>query len=135
MKYGKLTDYSLEQKGFLGNMDKILIQNLRAEGILGVNDWERTSKREIVVNATLFTDTKRAAASDNITDCVDYSTVAGEIQLLIELAQRFTVEALAEDIARICLGKPGVKRVIIRIDKPGAVNGVESVGVEIVRTS
>jgi len=114
-------------------MDKILIQNLRIQGILGVNTWERTSLRDIVVNVTLHTDTRRAAGSDDISDCVDYSTVAKEIRALVGTARRFTVEALAEDIAGLCLSKPGVQTVTVRVDKPGAVKDAETVGVEIER--
>jgi dihydroneopterin aldolase len=114
-------------------MDKILIQNLRAQGILGVNDWERTSPREIVINVTLITDTSRAGQTDDINDCVDYSQVAKEIRALVEGARRFTVEALAEDITRLCLGRSGVQKVTVRVEKPGAVKGADSVGVEIER--
>ena len=114
-------------------MDKILIQNLRVRGILGVNDWERTTLREIVVNATLFTDTCQAAASDDIADCIDYSKVVKEIRSLVEKARRFTVEALAEDIADLCLNRPGVQKVTVKVEKPDAVTGAESVGVEIER--
>ena len=114
-------------------MDKVLIQNLRVQGILGVNDWERTTLREIVVNVTLFTGTPRAAQSDDISDCVDYSQVAKEIRTLVESGRRFTVEALAEDIAGLCLSRPGVQKVTVRVEKPGAVKGTESVGVEIER--
>jgi FolB domain-containing protein len=116
-------------------MDKILIQNLRMQGILGVDDWERTTLREIVVNAILFTDTHRAAQSDDIADCVDYSQAAKEIRALVEGTRRFTVEALAEDIAGLCLSRPGVQKVTLRVDKPGAVTGAESVGVEIERSN
>jgi len=114
-------------------MDKILIQNLRVQGILGVNDWERATLREIVVNVTLFTDTRRGAQSDDIADCVDYSQAAKEIRALVEGTRRFTVEALAEDIACLCLSRPGVQKVTVRVEKPGAVTGAESVGVEIER--
>ncbi len=114
-------------------MDKILIKNLRVQGILGVNDWERTTLREIVVNVALFTDTRRAAQSDNIADCVDYSQAAKEIRTLVEGARRFTVEALAEDIAGLCLSRLGVRKVTVRVEKPGAITGAESVGVEIER--
>jgi 7,8-dihydroneopterin aldolase/epimerase/oxygenase len=116
-------------------MDKILIRNLRVQGILGVNDWERTTLREIIVNVTLFTDMHHAARSDDITDCVDYSQVAIEIRALVEEAQRFTVEALAEDISGLCLSKPGVQKVTVRVEKPGAVTGAESVGAEIERSN
>jgi FolB domain-containing protein len=116
-------------------MDKILIRNLRVQGILGVNAWERTTPREIIVNVMMSTNTRRAAQSDDIADCVDYSRVVREIRTLVEEAQRFTVEALAEDIAGLCLNKPGVQEVTVRVEKPGAVTGAESVGVEIERSN
>lgn len=114
-------------------MDKVLIQNLRVQGILGVNDRERTTLREIVVNVALFTDTHCGAQTDDIADCTDYSQAAKEIRSLVEGARRFTVEALAEDIARLCLSKPEVQKVTVRVEKPGAITGVDSVGVEIER--
>jgi len=116
-------------------MDKILIQNLRVQGILGVNDRERTTLREIIINAMLFTETRRAALSDDIADCIDYSQLAKEIRALVEEARRFTVEALAEDIANLCLSRPMVRKVTVRVEKPGAIENAESVGVEIERGS
>ena len=44
-----------------------------------------------------------------------------------------TVEALANDLAEICLQEPKVVRVILRVDKPGAVPEADSVAVEIER--
>ena len=116
-------------------MDKILIQNLRVLGILGVNDRERTTLREIIINAMLFTETRRAALSDDIADCIDYSQLVKEIRALVEEARRFTVEALAEDIANLCLSRPMVRKVTVRVEKPGAIADTESVGVEIERGS
>jgi len=133
MDYGKLIINSLEQKGFYRNMDKILIQNLHVQGILGVNDSERTTVREIIINVTMYTDTHRTTQSDNITDSVDYSAVAKDITTLVEAARRFTVEALAEDIAKLCLRKLGVQKVKVRVEKPHAIKEAESVGVEIER--
>lgn len=123
-------------------MDKIFIRDLRVRGILGVNDWEREQPREILINVELFTDTRRAAQSDDLADCVDYSLMAQKIRALVAPqtagaggAGRFTVEALAEDIASLCLSQPKVQKVAVRVEKPGAVEGAESVGVEIVRKS
>lgn len=114
-------------------MDTIFIRDLRVRGILGVHDWERQQPREILINVTLFTDTRRAAESDDIADCVDYSQMAQKIRALAGSAGRFTVEALAEDIANLCLSQPRVQKVTVRVEKPGAVEGAESVGVEIIR--
>jgi FolB domain-containing protein len=114
-------------------MDRVFIQNLRVRGILGIHAWERKQPREILVNVTLFANTRRAAKSDDIADCVDYSQAAHKIRALAEGAARFTVEALAEDIVQWCLSQPGVREVTVRVEKPGAVEGAESVGVEITR--
>ncbi len=115
-------------------MDKVIIRNLRARGIIGINDWERKQPQEILINLVLYTDTRAAAQSDDIADCVNYRTVAKQVLAHAESAARFTVEALANDIARLCLETPGVQRVQVRVEKPGAVRFAESVGVEIDRT-
>ena len=115
-------------------MDKVIIKDLLVRGIIGVNDWERKRAQDILINVTLFTDTQRAAETDNITDCVNYSTMSKKIQAHAESAGRLTVEALANDLARICLEDKGVHKVILRVEKPGAVRFARSVGVEIERS-
>jgi len=114
-------------------MDKVFITNLRVRGILGIHDWERVTQREIIINATLFVDTRPAAKSDDIADCVSYSDTARKIRAHVESAARMTVEALANDLAELCLQESKVSRVIIRVDKPGAVPEADSVGVEVER--
>ena len=53
-------------------MGKVFINDLVVRGIIGVNDSERESPQEIVINLDLFTDLRRAGATDDIADCVDY---------------------------------------------------------------
>ena len=114
--------------------DKVIITNLRARGILGIYDSERTTLRDIIINATLFTDTWPAAQSDDISDCVSYSEMATKLCTHTENAARMTVEALANDLAEICLQEPKIVRVIIRVDKPGAIPEADSAAVEIERS-
>ena len=114
-------------------MDKVIIKDLLVKGILGIHEWERTKPREILLNITLFTDTRKAARTDNIADCVDYSAMAKKIRAHVENAARMTVEALANDVAELCLTEKEVRKVIVRVEKPGAVAEAASVGVEIER--
>lgn len=114
-------------------MDKILIRGLTVHGILGVHEWERHTPREIVLDLELYTDTRLAGISDRVEDSVDYSMLSRLVQELAETAQRQTVEALAEDIARLCLAQRGVQWVRVRVEKPGAVSFAQAVGVEIER--
>lgn len=114
-------------------MDKVIIKDLLVRGIIGVNDWERKRAQDILINIILFTDTRHAGETDSITDCVDYSKMSKRVQAHAESAERLTVEALANDLAKICLEDKGVQRVILRVEKPGAVRFAKSVGVEIER--
>jgi FolB domain-containing protein len=114
-------------------MDQVIIRDLLARGVIGITDKERERPQDILINATLFTDIQRAAQSDRIEDCVDYSKVAKKLMAHAETANRQTVEALVSDLAQICLDQPGVQGVRIRVEKPGAVRFSRSVGVEIER--
>lgn len=114
-------------------MDKILIKNLRVHGIVGVYEEERITPQGILINITLFTDTRQAAQSDSLADCVDYDALSQKVKKHTEGVKRFTVEALAEDIAQLCLAEKGVEKVRVRVEKPQAIEFVDSVGVEIKR--
>ena len=78
-------------------MDKVIIKNLLARGIIGINDWERKRAQDILINLILFTDTHRAGETDNINDCVDYSKMSKKVMAHAESAGKLTVEALANE--------------------------------------
>jgi FolB domain-containing protein len=115
-------------------MDKVVINNILARGIIGINDWEREKPQDILINIELNTQMRAESARDDIAECVDYSKVTKKVILHAETARRFTVEALAEDIANICLEDPRVLKTTVRVEKPGAVRFAQSVGVEIERS-
>jgi len=114
-------------------MDKIFIKDLLVRSVIGITDWERRLPQDIIINLVLYTDTHKASQSDKIEDCVNYSTVTKKVIAQTEKIQRFTVEALASDIASICLKEEGVEKVWVRVEKPCAVRFSQSVGIEIER--
>jgi FolB domain-containing protein len=114
-------------------MDQVFISDLLARGVLGISERERAEPQDILINIVLFTDTMQASQTDQIEDCLNYSTVAKKVRACAEKAQRYTVEALAGDLAALCLADPAVQKVRVRVEKPGAVRFSRSVGVEIER--
>jgi FolB domain-containing protein len=82
----------------------------------------------------MFTSLNKAGITDDISDSVNYRTIAKKVLSHAESAARFTVEALAHDLANICLEDQKVNKVIVRVEKPGAVRFASSVGVEIERS-
>lgn len=114
-------------------MDQIIIKDLLARGVIGISDRERSQPQDILFNLVIFTDIKAAAEADDVELSVNYRTVSKQILAHASTVGRFTVEALAEDIARIVLEYPKVSGVRVRVEKPGAVRFSRSVGVEIER--
>ena len=107
-------------------MDKILIHNLRAHGIIGIFPHERQIPQDILINITVYTDTSRAAQTDDIADCVDYDALAKKVKSHAETIARLTVEALANDIAQLCLAERGVEESIAVLASMGSYQAVES---------
>lgn len=115
-------------------MDKIIIKNLLVRGIIGINDWERKTRQDILVNIDIFSPISKSATSDQIDDTVNYRTITKSIINLIENTEFFLVEALATEIAKMCLTNYPIEKIMVRIEKPLAVRFAQSVGVEIVRS-
>ena len=113
--------------------DRILVRDLLVRGILGVNDWEREHRQDILINLTLTHDTRAAAASDDIDRSLNYRTLTKAVLALVEESSFQLVETLAEAVARICVVDFGAERVRVRVEKPGALRFARSVGVEIER--
>jgi dihydroneopterin aldolase len=114
-------------------MDKIIITDLKATGIIGVKSPERDQPQTLLINITLFTDLKPAGLTDDISDTVSYSTAAKVVSARVAETQYYTLEALSEDLARFLLDRFDVNAVKIRVEKPEFVSNTSRVGVEIYR--
>jgi len=114
-------------------VDRILIRDLRARTIIGVRDWERRDKQEVILNIVLTLDLSDAMLSDNLEDSVDYSAIKKQILDMVEASTFHLCENLASHIADVCLGFERVQEVEVTVDKPGALRFARSVAVQITR--
>jgi FolB domain-containing protein len=114
-------------------LDRILVIGLKLNCVIGLNEWERLVQQEVVIDITIHADTRRAGASDNVADTVNYRTVSKKVIEHVTGSQYKLVEALAENVARLCLSEAGVRRVEVSVRKPRAIRHADSVGVVITR--
>lgn len=114
-------------------MDRILISDLLARCIIGVNEEERRERQDVLINLAVYADLGKACRSDRFEDTVDYRALKKRVLSLAENSEYYLAEALAEGIAMICLEHPLVAKVSVRVEKPGALRFARSAGVEIVR--
>lgn len=115
-------------------MDKVIINNLKVYGILGIHPHEQRTPQEIRVSVKASTDIKQAAGEDDILQSVNYSTLAKDIIRFIDDSHFLTIEALIESLSAEILQDDRINSVWLRIEKPNAVPEAESVGVEITRS-
>ena len=116
------------------SLDRIMIRDLLLRGIVGIKPDERKNRQDILVNVSMWADTRPAAASDNIDDAVNYRTVTKAMIKHLETAKPLLVERLVADLTRICFETdPRVQAVEITVEKPGALRFARSVGVSIYR--
>ena len=114
-------------------MDRVFIENLTVETVIGIFDWEREIRQAVSLDLEMDYDIRRAAQSDSIEDALDYKAVAKRLIRFIERSEFGLVEALAEHCARIVLEEFPVERLKLKLSKPGAVRGSSAVGVIIER--
>jgi len=116
-------------------LDQIHIRDLLVRGILGIKPDEREKRQDILVNATLWGDTRPAASSEKIEDAINYRTVSKAMIAHIEQEQPFLVERLVADLARLSFTTDErIQAVEISVEKPGALRFARSVGITIYRT-
>jgi len=113
--------------------DKIIVRDLLVRGIIGINDWERETRQDIRINLEICIDARAAGRSDEMADALNYRTLTKRIIAYVESSNHFLVEALAHEIARLCVQAPGAGKVVVRVEKPGALRFASSVGVEVER--
>jgi 7,8-dihydroneopterin aldolase/epimerase/oxygenase len=114
-------------------VDIIFLGGLEVETIIGIYDWERTTKQTVVLDIEMAFDITKAAETDNIEFALDYKTVSKRIISFVEISEFLLIERLIEEIANILRNEFGISWVKIRLNKRGAIRGARDVGITIER--
>ncbi len=114
-------------------MDRVYIEGLKADAVIGVYDWERNIRQELVLDLELASDNRAAAATDAIEDAVDYDAISGRVLAYVRDSEFQLIETLAERVAELILREFDVQWLRLKLAKPGAVADASSVGVIIER--
>ena len=114
-------------------MDKVFIEALEIDCVIGIYDWERTIRQPVQLDIEMEFDNRVPAASDAITDTLDYKAVSKRLIQFVSESSYGLVETLAENCARIIVDEFGVSHVRLKLSKLGAVRGARAVGVIIER--
>lgn len=100
--------------------DRLAVRGLRFQGHHGVLDFERRDGQPFVIDLVLGLDTTAAAASDDLSDTVDYGGLVAAVQRAVEQDPVDLIETLAQRIAAVCLVDERVEWAEVTVHKPHA---------------
>ena len=101
-------------------MDELALTGLVCWGHHGVFEHERRDGQRFVVDLVLGLVTASAAASDVLSETVDYGSLALAVKAAVETDPVDLIETLAHRIAEVCLLDLRVEWVRVTVHKPDA---------------
>ena len=116
-------------------MDKISLNGIKADVIIGTFPEERTKRQVLIVDLDIFCDLSAAGKSDELSDTIDYFELEERIYSIMTQSNYHLLERLAEVIAADVLKDPRIFKCRVRIAKPCAMRYSDPVTIEIERTN
>jgi 7,8-dihydroneopterin aldolase/epimerase/oxygenase len=101
-------------------VDELAISGLECWGHHGVFEFERREGQTFVIDLVLGVDTTAAAASDDLSETVDYGSLAMAVKAAVEKDPVDLIETLAQRISDLCLLETRVEWVRVTVHKPDA---------------
>ena len=114
-------------------MDRVFIEGLEVDTVIGAYDWERGIRQCLLLDLRFAWDNRPAAAGDDLTLALDYASVTARIQAFAEQAEFELVETFAERLAAVLMSEFQIPWLSLKLTKPGAIAAATGVGVEIER--
>jgi dihydroneopterin aldolase len=100
--------------------DRIQLHGLTVRGHHGVFEHERRDGQDFVVDITAWIDLDTAAASDDLSDTVDYGELARRAAEIVGGPARNLIEGVAAEIAEDVMRDERIHAVEVVVHKPQA---------------
>mgnify|MGYP003946996571 CR=1 FL=1 len=106
----------------------VFVRGLTIEAGIGVYDHEHGRLQTLIIDVTLDLG---AHAVERLSDTINYETIAQAARDIAAEGHIGLVESFAERLALACLRDGRVRRVTVRVEKPGALQGAVAPGCEL----
>ena len=106
----------------------VFVRGLTIEAGIGVYDHEQGRLQTLIIDVTLDLG---AHAVERLSDTINYETIAQSARDIAAEGHIGLVESFAERLALACLRDGRVRRVTVRVEKPGALQGAVAPGCEL----
>ncbi|MEO6510145.1 MAG: dihydroneopterin aldolase [Nocardioides sp.] len=100
--------------------DELSVTGIECFAHHGVFDFEKREGQTFIVDLVLGIDLRRAAASDDLEDTVNYGTLALDVKASVERDPVDLIETVVQRIADVCLLDGRVEWTRVTLHKPDA---------------
>jgi dihydroneopterin aldolase len=110
--------------------DYVSVRDLSVRAVIGVHAWEREVEQTLLVSVDMVpgtTDVRKAAASDDLADALDYSAVAETIATVLREGKFRLIETAAERVAGRLLADFALSWLRLELRKPITAGGYTAV--------
>ena len=114
--------------------DIIFIEGLSVSASIGIFDWEKRVKQDLVIDCRMPYSLSKAGKTNSINDTVSYADVARELVAIVTSKHHDLLEHLAEELVAHIFRLFPVDHIELKLAKPGAVPEAKSVGIIIERS-
>ena len=114
-------------------MDEVKINDLCVRTELGISPHEQGTLQEFYITVRMRKSIKKAGQTDHVEDTINYETIAKEVLFHVQNKKYNLIEAVATDVARICVVRHGASSAKVIIAKPNALRFARSSSVTIER--
>ena len=98
--------------------DYVSVKDLSVPAVIGVHAWEREVEQTLVFSVDMSADARKAAATDELSDALDYSAVAATITAVVREGRFRLIETAAERVAERLLADFPIAWLRLEIRKP-----------------
>ncbi|WP_281646137.1 dihydroneopterin aldolase [Parendozoicomonas sp. Alg238-R29] len=114
-------------------MDKVLINDLYVETVIGFYHWEHEEPQPLIIDLELGTDFTDAFTSDDLGDALNYAEIRKQIKMLCQESRYHLLERLAGAVVTHVFQSFPVTDVRLKIRKPHALRDAVA-GIDTYRT-
>jgi len=114
--------------------DLIFLNDFLIQANIGVYKHEKEITQPLRINIIAKVKNPRKINDNNLNSVVCYNQISKKIKKIIKSGHTVLLEKLAEKIFEECFKNKRIETMKIRLEKPDAIQGAESAGIEVERS-
>ncbi len=113
---------------------QIFLEDLKVDTCIGIDDWEQQVEQTLHFTLSMEVDIDAAMRSDAVSDTLDYSAVASELEKTVVNSAARLLEGLLGELFEVLFARfSSIETLTITVRKPKAIDAAACAGITVRR--